>query len=83
MLADKMREWNKPRDDLLCDDLAPLPPTVAVPPILAPYFGDIVMVVEFLSVFGEHLGMENSFPEGVSFGESLFHMFVVESHDQR
>lgn len=70
MLADKLREWNKPRDDLLCDDLAAHPTSVEVPPILAPHFGDIVMIVEFLSTFGEHLEIENTFPDGVSIGKS-------------
>ena len=69
MIADKLREWNKPRDDLSCDDLLAFPPSLTVPSILAPYFGDIVMIVEFLSVFGVHLGLENSFPDGVTLGK--------------
>lgn len=68
ILADKLREWNKPRDDLLCDDLQAFPASLFVPPRLSPYFGDIIMVLEFLSVFGEQLGLESRFPDGVSLG---------------
>lgn len=61
-----MREWNKPRDDLLCDDLAAFPSSLTIPSRLSPYFADVVMINEFLSVFGEHLGLESRFPDGVS-----------------
>lgn len=68
LVADRLREWNKPRDDLLCEDLSPFPSSITVPAILGPYFSEIVMVVEFLSVFGELLGLENRFPDGVTIG---------------
>jgi len=78
VLADKKREWNKPRDDLLCDDLVQFPSSAQVPAVLDPYFGEIVMIVEFLSVFGSQLGLENSFPDGVTIGEiSLLHLLPV------
>lgn len=79
MIADKLREWNKPRDDLLCDDLAPFPTSIVVPPILAPHFGEIVMVVEFLTTFGEQLEIENTFPDGICLGECsvMVHQNVV------
>jgi len=66
--ADRMREWARPRDDLLCDDLQPFPTSAPVPSVLSPIFGDIIMVIEFLNTFGEHLGVEDRFPSGINIG---------------
>lgn len=69
LIADKLREWNRPRDDLLCDDLLPFPASLPVPSRISPYFGEMVMLAEFLSTFGEHLSLESRFPDGMSLGQ--------------
>ncbi|KAH7941434.1 hypothetical protein HPB49_013683 [Dermacentor silvarum] len=66
--AQFLTEWNRPRDDLECDDLRELPPFVplhcAIPP---KHFGDFMVVLEFLSLFAQQLDLKDFFPAGVSF----------------
>uniref|UniRef100_A0A914X6T8 Uncharacterized protein n=1 Tax=Plectus sambesii TaxID=2011161 RepID=A0A914X6T8_9BILA len=54
-------EWKKPRDDLACDDLKPLPDfdSVNLPDWLPPEaFGDFLSVLEFFWSFGDQLGIK-------------------------
>lgn len=58
-------EWRKPRDDLLCDDHQPLPelPSIRCPSFLPiEHFGDVLVLLEFLSSFGEELNLKEYFP---------------------
>ncbi|KAL1447651.1 hypothetical protein MTO96_028454 [Rhipicephalus appendiculatus] len=66
--AQFLTEWNRPRDDLECDDLRELPSFVplrcAIPP---EHFGDLMVVLEFLSLFAQQLDLKDFFPAGVNF----------------
>ncbi|GAB6021092.1 Bromodomain adjacent to zinc finger domain protein 1A [Chamberlinius hualienensis] len=68
MLAECLREWQKPRDDLECDDLIELPSfspvNCALPNDL---FGDAVMILEFINNFSEQLLIKDIFPQGLNF----------------
>ncbi len=66
---EELKEWKKPRDDLLCDDLAPLPefPVVQLPDgIPVSCYGDLFCVLEFFRSFGSHLKIEEEYPAGVT-----------------
>ncbi|XP_048585941.1 bromodomain adjacent to zinc finger domain protein 1A isoform X2 [Nematostella vectensis] len=62
------REWSRPREDLQLDDLKdlpnPIPVRVKFPSHL---FGDVVMVLEFLNVFGSQFDIKDDFPSGLTF----------------
>ncbi|CAG0901953.1 unnamed protein product [Darwinula stevensoni] len=63
-----LREWNKPREDLECDDLKilpqPRPVHCRVPNAL---FGDMIQVLEFLHIFATPLAVRRVFPNGLAF----------------
>ncbi|EFN63819.1 Bromodomain adjacent to zinc finger domain protein 1A [Camponotus floridanus] len=64
-LAAYMKQWNKPREDLECEDLCPIPePTVIKCNIPNEKFGDFVMISEFLEFFNEELDVSVYFPGG-------------------
>ncbi|XP_034941274.1 bromodomain adjacent to zinc finger domain protein 1A isoform X2 [Chelonus insularis] len=66
-LAAYVREWNKPREDLECEDLRPIieatPVKCAIP---NDKFGDFVMILEFLQFFSKELEVSSYFPHGLS-----------------
>ncbi|KAM9354471.1 bromodomain adjacent to zinc finger domain protein 1A isoform 1-T2 [Pholidichthys leucotaenia] len=65
--AERLKLWNKPREDMECEDLKDLPSPVPVRTRLpAELFGEALMVLEFLQAFGEALDLKDEFPEGVS-----------------
>nr|XP_057946154.1 LOW QUALITY PROTEIN: bromodomain adjacent to zinc finger domain protein 1A-like [Doryrhamphus excisus] len=65
--AERLKLWNKPREDMECDDLKELPTPVPVRTRLpAQLFGEALMVLEFLRSFGEDFGLKDEFPDGVS-----------------
>uniref|UniRef100_A0A8C5HVH0 Bromodomain adjacent to zinc finger domain protein 1A n=1 Tax=Gouania willdenowi TaxID=441366 RepID=A0A8C5HVH0_GOUWI len=65
--VERLKEWNKPREDLECDDLKELPVPVPVRTRLPPeLFGEALMVLEFLRAFGDLFGLKDEFPDGVS-----------------
>ncbi|XP_023930895.1 bromodomain adjacent to zinc finger domain protein 1A [Lingula anatina] len=65
--AEYLKEWSKPRDDMECDDLKVLPdPTPVKTGIPEELFGDVMMVLEMLHVFGPLLEIKDEFPHGVS-----------------
>uniref|UniRef100_A0AAY4A062 Bromodomain adjacent to zinc finger domain protein 1A n=1 Tax=Denticeps clupeoides TaxID=299321 RepID=A0AAY4A062_9TELE len=65
--AERLKLWNKPREDMECDDLQELPTPHPVNTRLAPeLFGDALMVLEFLQAFGELFDLKDEFPEGIS-----------------
>lgn len=65
-LAKFIREWNRQREDLECEDLKVLPePTPVQTKIPNKLFGDVMMVMEFLHSFSEHLKVKDFFPGGV------------------
>ncbi|KAL6434938.1 hypothetical protein ACFW04_005240 [Cataglyphis niger] len=67
-LAAYMKQWNKPREDLECEDLCPLPePTAIKCNIPNEKFGDFVMISEFLEFFNEELEVSVYFPGGFNF----------------
>ncbi|XP_024873934.1 bromodomain adjacent to zinc finger domain protein 1A-like isoform X1 [Temnothorax curvispinosus] len=64
-LAAYMKQWNKPREDLECEDLSPIPePTVIKCNIPNEKFGDFAMITEFLEFFNEELEVSVYFPGG-------------------
>ncbi|XP_076667280.1 ATP-dependent chromatin assembly factor large subunit isoform X4 [Andrena cerasifolii] len=66
-LAAYMKQWNKPREDLECEDLSPVPqPTPVKTSIPNETFGDCIMILEFLEFFNEELEVGGYFPNGFS-----------------
>ncbi|XP_070159945.1 bromodomain adjacent to zinc finger domain protein 1A isoform X2 [Polyergus mexicanus] len=64
-LAAYMKQWNKPREDLECEDLCPLPESTIIKcNIPNEKFGDFVMISEFLEFFNEELEVSVYFPGG-------------------
>ncbi|XP_043511870.1 bromodomain adjacent to zinc finger domain protein 1A isoform X2 [Frieseomelitta varia] len=64
-LAAYIRQWNKPREDLECEDLSPIPEaTPFKSSIPNEKFGDSVMILEFLEFFNEELEVSAYFPNG-------------------
>ncbi|XP_014471104.1 PREDICTED: bromodomain adjacent to zinc finger domain protein 1A isoform X3 [Dinoponera quadriceps] len=64
-LAAYMKQWNKPREDLECEDLCPIPePTVIKCNIPNEKFGDFAMILEFLQFFSEELEVSAYFAGG-------------------
>ncbi|XP_069695785.1 bromodomain adjacent to zinc finger domain protein 1A-like isoform X2 [Periplaneta americana] len=67
-LAEFLKQWNRQREDLECEDLKALPvPTKVDCAIPNEYFGDFIMVLEFLHSFGDILSARAFFPGGVTF----------------
>lgn len=66
-LAAYVKEWNKPREDLECEDLSLIPQATPVNcGIPNEKFGDSVMILEFLEFFNEELEVTAYFPNGFS-----------------
>ncbi|KAK2583060.1 hypothetical protein KPH14_009093 [Odynerus spinipes] len=64
-LAMYIKEWNKPREDLECEDLYPIPESVEVKcNIPNDKFGDFAFILEFLEFFDEELEVTTYFPGG-------------------
>ncbi|XP_011504355.1 PREDICTED: bromodomain adjacent to zinc finger domain protein 1A isoform X2 [Ceratosolen solmsi marchali] len=66
-LAAYVRKWNKPREDLECEDLKPLP--IATPlkcPLLNEKFGDFAIILEFLQFFHDEIEVKTWFPNGLT-----------------
>jgi len=67
-LERERKEWTKPRDDLECDDLKPLPTGVPIScPIPSEVIGDALMILEFYNNFSEFFELEEIFPHGFTF----------------
>ncbi|KAK2892310.1 bromodomain adjacent to zinc finger domain protein 1A isoform X2 [Channa argus] len=65
--AERLKLWNKPREDMECEDLKELPSPIPVRTRLpAELFGEALMVLEFLRAFGEAFDLKDEFPDGVS-----------------
>ncbi|XP_012735154.2 bromodomain adjacent to zinc finger domain protein 1A isoform X1 [Fundulus heteroclitus] len=65
--AQRLKLWNKPREDMECEDLKELPIPIPVRTRLpAQLFGDALMVLEFLRAFGEAFDLKDEFPEGIT-----------------
>ncbi|KAG7471794.1 hypothetical protein JOB18_045529 [Solea senegalensis] len=65
--AERLKLWNKPREDMECEDLKELPSPVPVRTRLpAELFGEALMVLEFLRAFGEAFDLKDEFPDGVT-----------------
>ncbi|KAH0556601.1 bromodomain adjacent to zinc finger domain protein 1A isoform X1 [Cotesia glomerata] len=67
VFAAYVREWNKPREDLECEDLRPIleatPVDCAIP---NKHFGDFAMILEFLQFFYDELEVNSYFPGGLT-----------------
>ncbi|CAD6232003.1 GSCOCG00001695001-RA-CDS [Cotesia congregata] len=67
VFAAYVREWNKPREDLECEDLRPIieatPVDCAIP---NKHFGDFAMILEFLQFFYDELEVNTYFPGGLT-----------------
>uniref|UniRef100_H3BET6 Bromodomain adjacent to zinc finger domain 1A n=1 Tax=Latimeria chalumnae TaxID=7897 RepID=H3BET6_LATCH len=76
--AEYLKQWNKPREDMECDDLKELPAPTPVKTRLPPeLFGDALMVLEFLHAFGELFDLQDEFPEGVTLGVDVLEEALV------
>ncbi|XP_060685033.1 bromodomain adjacent to zinc finger domain protein 1A isoform X1 [Hemiscyllium ocellatum] len=65
--AEYLKEWNKPREDMECEDLKELPVPMPVKTRLSPeLFGDALMVLEFLHAFGDLFDLQDEFPDGMT-----------------
>ncbi|XP_061598939.1 bromodomain adjacent to zinc finger domain protein 1A isoform X2 [Cololabis saira] len=65
--AQRLKLWNKPREDMECEDLKELPSPAPVKTRLpAQLFGEALMVLEFLRAFGEAYDLKDEFPDGIS-----------------
>ncbi|XP_040925176.1 bromodomain adjacent to zinc finger domain protein 1A isoform X2 [Betta splendens] len=65
--AEHLKLWNKPREDMECEDLKELPSPIPVRTRLpAELFGEALMVLEFLRAFGEEFDLKDEFPDGIS-----------------
>ncbi|XP_021368810.1 bromodomain adjacent to zinc finger domain protein 1A-like isoform X2 [Mizuhopecten yessoensis] len=63
-----LREWNRIRDDMECDDLKVLPePQPVMTKIPVESFGDAVMVIEFINGFKALFDLKEYFPKGFTF----------------
>ncbi|XP_059474991.1 bromodomain adjacent to zinc finger domain protein 1A [Neocloeon triangulifer] len=68
LLDEFYKEWNKPKDDLMCEDLKELPDPCAVQCSIPNHlFGEFMAILEFLHCFKEELEVKNFFPQGMSF----------------
>ncbi|XP_014602713.1 PREDICTED: bromodomain adjacent to zinc finger domain protein 1A isoform X3 [Polistes canadensis] len=64
-LAAYVRQWNKPREDLECEDLYSIPESVPInSSIPNEKFGDCVFILEFLEFFNEELEVTSYFSGG-------------------
>lgn len=64
-LAAYMKQWNKPREDLECEDLSLIPESTVIKcNIPNEKFGDFVLISEFLEFFNEELEVPVYFPGG-------------------
>ncbi|XP_016840706.1 bromodomain adjacent to zinc finger domain protein 1A isoform X2 [Nasonia vitripennis] len=64
-LAAYVRKWNKPREDLECEDLKPLPEATPLKSdLLNENFGDFAMILEFLEFFHDELEVKTWFSSG-------------------
>ncbi|XP_012057721.1 PREDICTED: bromodomain adjacent to zinc finger domain protein 1A [Atta cephalotes] len=64
-LAAYMKQWNKPREDLECEDLSPIPESTVIKcNVPNEKFGDFVMISEFLDFFNEELEVPVYFSGG-------------------
>ncbi|XP_033896462.3 bromodomain adjacent to zinc finger domain protein 1A-like isoform X1 [Acipenser ruthenus] len=62
-----LKQWSKRREDMECDDLKELPTPLPVKTRLPPeFFGEALMVLEFLQAFGELFDLQDEFPEGIT-----------------
>ncbi|XP_039529838.1 bromodomain adjacent to zinc finger domain protein 1A isoform X3 [Pimephales promelas] len=65
--AERLKLWNKPREDMECEDLKELPKPLPVKTRLPPeLFGDALMILEFLHAFGDLFDLNDEFPDGVT-----------------
>ncbi|XP_014892051.1 bromodomain adjacent to zinc finger domain protein 1A isoform X2 [Poecilia latipinna] len=65
--AQRLKLWNKPREDMECEDLKELPSPMPVRTRLpSELFGEALMVLEFLRAFGEAFDLKDEFPEGIT-----------------
>lgn len=65
-LANFVKEWQRKREDLECEDLKELPAACPVDcRVPNEYFGDVVMILEFFSSFRELLKVKDYFPFGL------------------
>ncbi|CAH0385775.1 unnamed protein product [Bemisia tabaci] len=66
-LAKFMKEWNKRRDDLELEDLKELPAPHPVQLRLPnEYFGDLMMILEFLYAFNDTVSVRDYFPGDIT-----------------
>lgn len=66
--AEYLKELKKPREDLECENLSELPKPVPVKSKLSQdMFGDALMILEFVTNFGDLFDIKSDFPNGFNF----------------
>lgn len=79
-LAAYIKEWNKLKEDLECEDLYPIPDSVAIKcNIPNDKFGDFAFILEFLEFFNEELEINAYFPGGFNLDLLERSMLVKEA----
>lgn len=62
-----VKEWNQRKEDLELEDLkelpTPLPVQLRIP---SEYFGDVIMIMEFLNTFSKNVHLKDFFPQGIN-----------------
>ncbi|KAK7504212.1 hypothetical protein BaRGS_00004516 [Batillaria attramentaria] len=67
---EKLKEWSRPREDMECDDLKPLPEFSEVKTRLpAAVFGDALMVLEYITAFKSVFDFKQFFPKGFTWAQ--------------
>eukprot|EP00794_Sanderia_malayensis_P020094 gene20094-22064_t len=66
--VDFLKQWNRSKDDLMLEDLKELPETSKIfSRIDGEIFGDVLMVVEFLNIFGAYYDIKESITQNITY----------------
>lgn len=58
-----LKSWMEKRDDLLCDDLKPLPECTPIKTIIEDHLvGDALTIIDFINVYHKYISFPNNFP---------------------
>jgi bromodomain adjacent to zinc finger domain protein 1A len=76
-----LKELKKPKEDLECDNLIELPKATPIKTkIPSNLFGDALMIVEYLNLFGELFDINADFPNGFNIEQLEDALFSKSSH---
>ena len=82
LVRELLTEWKKPREDLECEDLKPLPKTLPVYCKIPNHlFGDFLSLLEFFHSFAGVLETNDTFSHGITF--KILEKALEQSHDPK